>query len=90
MNDDEFVEGILQKLFKPEYWDKYRPRFLESIGRAKCDEKKNLLAQNFIQEVNILRPEALLISSSEEDKEFNRVTPTVLYKEECTRCPKKG
>lgn len=89
MDDIEFVEGILQKLFKQEYWDKYRPRLLKSIGRVKCDEKKNLLVQNFIQEVGILRPEVLLIGSPESDGEYGRVEPNAVpvKKSGCSKCP---
>lgn len=87
MNDGEMVEQALDMFFKPGYHNKYRERFINYLGRAKCPEKKNKLLKVFIEEVGVLEPEALLMSDPEVRGKMAPI-PASKPVSDCPRCPK--
>lgn len=81
------VDKGLDMFFKPGYHNKYRTKFLNYLGRAKCPEKKNMLVKVFIEEVGVLEPEALLMSDPGVKGKLAPIPATVPVGD-CPRCPK--
>lgn len=89
MDDDELVDGFLELLVRPRFYERYRDDMLESISRSDDPQVKEKLLKIFLDEVALLFPKTLLRYKPEEDPQPNRVEPTVPFKRPCTKCPNK-